>query len=98
MLEAIAAIRRHTSRGRAAFDSDELIRVWILHHLQIIGEAAARLEPDGEAARLLPLPGIVGMRNVLVHGYFQVDDDLVWAVVEHELAPLEKELLSLMQG
>ena len=52
---------------------------------------------DGDPAQRLPLRGIIGMRNVLVHGYFQVDDDLVWAVVEKELDPLAahlKELLS----
>lgn len=82
MLAAIAAIRRHTTGGRAAYDRDELVRVWVIHHLQVIGEAAARLDPAGEAARSLPQTGIVGMRNVLVHGYFQIDDDLVWTVVE----------------
>jgi uncharacterized protein with HEPN domain len=96
MLDAIAAIRRRTDRGRTAYDNDELIRVWVLHHMQIIGEAAARLDPAGEAARSLPLRGIVGMRNVLVHGYFQIDDDLVWAVVERDLDPLEARLRDLL--
>jgi uncharacterized protein with HEPN domain len=96
MLHAIAAIRRHTHHGRAAYENDELVRVWVLHHLQIIGEAAARLDPAGEAATSLPLRGIVGMRNVLVHGYFQIDDDLVWKVVEQELDPLEARLRELL--
>ncbi len=96
MLEAISAIRRHTSGGRVTFDRDELVRVWVLHHLQIIGEAAARLETAGVAANSLPIRGIVGMRNILVHGYFQIDDDAVWAVVEHELQPLEYRLRALL--
>jgi uncharacterized protein with HEPN domain len=45
ILDAIAAIRRHTDAGRTAFDGDELVRVWLVHHLQIIGEATARLDP-----------------------------------------------------
>lgn len=96
MLDAIAAMRRHTTTGRVAFAEDELVRVWVLHHLQVIGEAAARLDPAGEAASRLPLRGIVGMRNVIVHGYFQVDDDLVWSVVEHELGPLETSLREML--
>lgn len=96
ILTAIHAIRRHTADDRSTFDNDELVRVWVLHHLQIIGEAAARLEPTGIAARTLPLRGIVGMRNILVHGYFQVDDDLVWTVVEHELTPLEACVQTLL--
>jgi uncharacterized protein with HEPN domain len=97
MLAAIAAIRRHTQGGRAAYDRDELVRVWVLHHLQIIGEAAARLNPAGQAAERLPTTSIVGMRNVLVHGYFQIDDELVWNVVEQELAPLEREVRNLLR-
>lgn len=95
MLRAVEAIRRQTLEGRTSFDENELIRVWVLHHLQIIGEAASRLDPQGEAARALPLRSIVGMRNLLVHGYFQVDDDLVWTVVERDLTPLEAILRRL---
>ena len=39
MLEAIERIRRHAARGRAAFEHDELIQTWIVHHLQNIGES-----------------------------------------------------------
>ena len=56
ILEAVAAIRRHAGRGRDAFVADELIQVWIVHHLQIIGEAAARLRPERYGSRP-PRPG-----------------------------------------
>jgi uncharacterized protein with HEPN domain len=46
ILDAIARIERYAARGRHAFDQDELIQVWIVHHLQIIGEAAAQLGRD----------------------------------------------------
>ncbi len=41
ILEAIARIERYASRGREAFEKEEMIQVWVVHHLQIIGEAAA---------------------------------------------------------
>lgn len=43
ILEAIENIERYSQGGREAFDRDELIRVWFLRHLEIIGEAASRL-------------------------------------------------------
>ena len=46
MLEAIENIERYAARGRRAFEDDELIQIWIIHYLQIIGEAAARLGHD----------------------------------------------------
>ncbi len=39
ILEAIERIEKYTARGRSVFDEDELIQTWVLHHLQIIGEA-----------------------------------------------------------
>ena len=41
VLEAIERIERHTSAGRGAFDTDELVQVWVVRHLQIIGDAVA---------------------------------------------------------
>ena len=42
ILDSIDAIEKYTSKGREAFESDELVQVWVLHHLQIIGEACGR--------------------------------------------------------
>ena len=46
VLEAIEEIEKYTLRGRTAFDEDELIRVWVLHHCEIIGEACRGLSND----------------------------------------------------
>lgn len=43
MLDAIAAIQRHKPARKDEFDSDEMVQVWVLRHIQIIGEAAAGL-------------------------------------------------------
>jgi len=96
ILDAIAAIRRHAGRGRDAFVRDELIQVWIVHHLQIIGEAAARLDPELVKSSTVPWAGIVGMRNILVHRYFGIDLDAVWRVVERDLDPLEAGVRRLL--
>lgn len=98
ILEAIERVERHTAAGRAAFDSDELIQVWVVRHLQIIGEAANRLSEDARDRQPdIPWRKIIGMRHVLVHGYFEVGLDLVWSglvwfVVEHELATLRNAI------
>lgn len=43
ILEAIERIERYTSKGREEFMQDELIQTWVVHHIQIIGEAARKL-------------------------------------------------------
>ena len=96
MLEAIERVERYAERGEEAFRSDELIQVYILHHLQILGEAAYKLPSEFRSEHSqIPWPSIIGMRHVLVHDYFEVDLDLVWAVVEKELQSLKLQLQQL---
>jgi uncharacterized protein with HEPN domain len=90
VLEAVAAIERHTAGGRAAFDADELVRVWCLKHIEIIGEALGRLSDEFKLTHSdLPWREATAMRNQLVHGYFQVDWTQVWNVVERDLPALK---------
>jgi uncharacterized protein with HEPN domain len=60
--EAIERIERYTKAGRSTFDRDELIQSWVVHHLQIIGEATRRLSQDWKASHPeVPWHAIVGM-------------------------------------
>jgi len=95
--EAIEHIKKYAVRGREAFEKDELIQNWIVHHLQILGEAAARISEDfRNSHQNIPWPKIIGMRNILVHDYFGIDIDVVWAVVEKDLPELEQNIKSLL--
>ena len=97
MLEAIECIERYAASGRAAFEKDELTQVWIVHHLQILGEAAARLGHEfHERHADIPWPQIVAMRNILVHDYFGVDHEEVWRAVEQDLPGLKQALNELL--
>ncbi len=99
ILEAIERIERHAGRGRAAFDNDELIQVWMVRHLQIIGEAANRLSQEARDQHpAVPWREIIGMRHILVHGYFEVDLDLVWSVVDRELTALREAIAPMSAG
>jgi len=71
ILEAIQNIQRHTTGGRQAFEQEELIQSWCVRHLQIIGEAARAL-PDETRKSIpdVPWSKVIGMRHILVHGYF----------------------------
>jgi uncharacterized protein with HEPN domain len=97
ILDAIAHIGRYAARGREAFDRDELVQVWVVHHLQIIGESAARLGRDFHAAHPdIPWPKIVAMRNVLVHEYFGVDLNELWNVAQRDLRAIQEGVERLL--
>lgn len=102
ILEAIERIEKYASRGREEFDRDELLQVWVLHHLQILGEATAAMPAIvRDRAPEIPWNKIVGMRNILVHQYFGIDREAVWSVVEKDLPQLRpqvEDLLAKLEG
>jgi uncharacterized protein with HEPN domain len=97
ILDAIAAIERHADCSKDGFERDELLQTWFLRHLQIIGEAARGIFEDirGVAAEV-PWRQIAGMRNVLVHGYFEVDTDLVWDTATRDVPALKPAMEKLL--
>jgi uncharacterized protein with HEPN domain len=98
MVEAIAAIERYRDRDKGAFEKDELLQTWFLRHLQIIGEAARSVPEDVRAmAPDIPWPKIIGMRNVLVHGYFDIDKDVVWDAAHRDVPSLKPAIQRLLR-
>jgi uncharacterized protein with HEPN domain len=97
ILEAIDRINSHKG-DRLDFDSDELLQVWFVHHLQVIGEAASRLSDNMREQHPEVLWGqMIGMRHILVHGYFEVDPDVVWNAVQINLAHLKVQVEAILQ-
>lgn len=91
--EAIVQIRKYTGQGREVFDQNELVRPWVVYHLQIIGEAVRAIPQDFKNQHPeVPWRRINSMRNVLVHIYFGIDWDIVWSVVEHDLPVLKTSI------
>ena len=96
--EAIEHIERHASQGRGAFERDELLQTWMVHHLQIVGEACGNLTDEiRQRHPEVSWKEIVGMRNVLVHGYFDIDLDVVWSTVEKDLPGLKEAILKILK-
>ncbi len=98
MLDAISAIERYLDRGHDEFEKDELLQGWFVLNLQILGEAAKGLPESVRAlAPEIPWHKIVGMRNVLVHGYFEIDTEIVWRTAIQEMPALRPSLERLLE-
>lgn len=96
--DILEAIERHLHRGRTAFEQDELLQGWFVRNLQIIGEAARTL-PEKVRAQAVEIewPRIIGMRNVLVHGYFDIDADIVWNAASRDALALKPRIERLLR-
>lgn len=67
----------------------------IIRQLEIVGEAASRVdEGTRNATPDVPWADIIGMRNRLIHGYYVVDDAILWRTVTVRLP----ELIAMLEG
>jgi uncharacterized protein with HEPN domain len=81
----------------AAFRASRLHQNAVIRSLEVIGEAAGKVSPGFQAAHPnIPWREITGMRHRLIHGYAEVDLDLVWSVVGEKLGPLLAALAPLI--
>jgi len=80
------------------YQQDVMLRSAIERQFQIIGEALNRLSKvdSATADRVPDLARIVAFRNVLVHGYAQIDDALVWEVASTRVPELTAVLAGLL--
>jgi len=94
MLEAAKdAVAFAQGRSRADLDSDRMLSHAMVHCVQVIGEAGARVSQiSRELYPRLPWAKMVGMRHILIHSYFEIDADAVWRVVTEQLPDLISEL------
>jgi uncharacterized protein with HEPN domain len=96
--EAIEKIDKYVSIGYQAFAEDERTQVWIIHHLQVIGEASNHLSDElTEQNPDIPWADIVGLRNILVHQYFGIDLRQVWETAELDMPVLKAKVREILQ-
>jgi uncharacterized protein with HEPN domain len=99
MLEAIDNIFEFVNgKSFDAYKKDKILRFAIIKNLEIIGEAAYLLTKDFKNKHeSIEWGDIIGMRHILVHGYYQIKDDIIWATIETELEPLKSKLQKLLE-
>ena len=90
MLEAIEAIEEYCGTiNMETFLKDRKTKDAVLRNLQVIGEAARKLSDHFRASiSQVDWPGIISLRNRVVHEYFSVDFKIVWYIITEEMAPL----------
>lgn len=94
MLDAVReAVAFVEGRSRPDLDTDRKLNLSLVRLLEIIGEAARGISPEfREAHPDLAWKKMVGMRDHLIHGYFDINLDVVWETVKNDLPPLIEKL------
>jgi len=101
-LERLQDILEAVDRIQSRFDlncieDDEMLQVWVLYHLQIIGEATRTLSSEiRQNYSQIPWSKIIGLRNRVVHEYFDIDLDIVIDVVAYDLPELKEQIQGIL--
>lgn len=94
MIEAAEQALAFTQgRCRADLDGDAMLRMALTRAVEIVGEAAAQVSEAGRGELpAVPWPQIVGMRNRLIHAYFDINRNILWDTVLLALPALLQQL------
>lgn len=80
------------------YKNDKILRFAIIKNLEIIGEAASLLSKDFKTLHNhIEWNEMIGMRHILVHGYYQIKDEIVWETIKSELLPLKEKIIELIK-
>lgn len=100
ILSSIARVEEYT-RGLEfeEFEKDSMRVEAVLHNFTIIGEAASRISPDVQRrVPTVPWPKMRAMRNIIVHGYFAVQLEVLWDTARNDLPSLVPALQAALIG
>jgi|YNPNPStandDraft_1061719.scaffolds.fasta_scaffold33590_4 uncharacterized protein with HEPN domain len=97
MVEAITKIERYTAGlDFSAFEANDMVVDAVVRNLEIIGEAARHIpEHLRRRSPAVHWQRVVGLRNIVIHAYFDVDLEIVWVIATQQLPALRQALEAL---
>jgi len=96
--EAIGRIMEKLPSSKEEFIQSDLLQVWILYHIQVIGEAANGVSPEFQKQHEnFPWKDLIAMRHLLVHQYFGIDLNEVWNAAKQDLPLLQQEISRILK-
>jgi uncharacterized protein with HEPN domain len=86
-------------KTRLDLDKDRMLVLSLVKDVEIIGEASAKVDTALKERFVdIPWKDMALMRNRLIHVYFDVDLDVVWETVQHDLPDLKRKLETMLQS
>lgn len=93
--EAISFIK---GKKRSGLDTDRMLVLSLVKSIEIMGEAASKVTKESRDSHPeVPWLNIIGMRNRLIHAYFDIDLDRVWDTITDDLPPVIAALKKIVQ-
>ncbi len=100
ILDAIATIKEYVQNvNQDQFFKNSMIQDACIRQLQIIGEASNKISKElQESHDTVPWREIIGLRIIVIHKYFGIDENVIWDVIQNDLIPLEDLVKEIIEG
>ena len=84
--------------SKLQFENDKILAYASVHLIEIIGEAVSSITSElKQKYSTIPWKHIIGMRNRLIHGYFDIDLEIVWQTIKNDIPNLLKEIENIIE-
>jgi uncharacterized protein with HEPN domain len=81
------------------FKSNSMMRFACIKQMEIIGEASNHISPEiKDKFSEIEWQQIIGLRNIFVHEYFGIDDNLVWQIIKNDIPNLKTKILIILKN
>lgn len=99
MIEAAdEAISFAQAKNRGDLNKDRMLTVALMREIEVVGEAASKISEDFKLLHPeIPWALIIGMRNKLIHAYFDINLDILWQTVTVNLPLLKEQLDTILE-
>ena len=94
MLDATKeAVELAVGKSKHDIETERTLNLSLMRLIEVVGEAASRVSPEGrDKYSSIPWHQIIGMRNRLIHGYDDVDFEILYKTVTEDIPPLITQL------
>ncbi|MER6994001.1 DUF86 domain-containing protein [Saccharopolyspora hirsuta] len=97
IIDSIEKIQRYTPPDEASLAKDEVLQSAMVRFVEIVGEASNHVDKAVQQAHPeVPWRAIIGMRNRVVHSYWEVDTQILWDVMTVELPKLLPQIRAIL--
>jgi len=98
MLDASRKVIQYVrDETRETLENDEKLALALVRLIEIIGEAASKVSQEKRSdLSEIPWKEVIGMRNRIVHAYFDIDYDIVWNTATVNIPSLVKDLVQIL--
>ena len=97
--ESIDSIENYLGDKRdfRIYSENKMLRRAVERELEIIAEAINRIDKLDQTIEISSKKQIVGMRNRVIHGYDNIDNEIIWGTIIRHIPALKKEVEELMK-